>query len=64
MASTTGTSSNPVKNLGVAELKDAGVKSLGIGIAATVTVFAVQAAVVAGKALIANGKGLADSLKG
>lgn len=57
------TSNNPVKNLGLNELKDAGVKSLGIGIAATVTVFAVQAAVVAGKALLANGKDLADSLK-
>ena len=63
MATTTGNSNNPVKNLGVAELKDAGIKSLGIGIAATVTVFAVQAAVVAGKALLANGKDLADSLK-
>lgn len=64
MASTTGsTSNNPVKNLGLSELKDAGIKSLGIGIAATVTVFAVQAAVVAGKALLANGKDLADSLK-
>lgn len=62
MASTTG-STNPVKNLGVSELKDAGIKSLGIGIAATVTVFAVQAAVVAGKALLAGGKGLAESLK-
>lgn len=54
---------NPVKSLGLTELKDAGIKSLGIGIAATVTVFAVQAAVVAGKALLANGKDLADSLK-
>lgn len=62
MAATTNTT-NPVKNLGVSELKDAGIKSLGIGIAATVTVFAVQAAVVAGKALLAGGKDLADSLK-
>ena len=62
MAATTNTT-NPVKNLGVSELKDAGIKSLGIGIAATVTVFAVQAAVVAGKTLLAGGKDLADSLK-
>lgn len=62
MASTTGTT-NPVKNLGIAELKDAGIKSIGIGIAATVTVFAVQAAVVAGKSLLAGGRGVADSLK-
>ena len=62
MAGTANT--NPVKNLGLAELKDAGIKSLGIGIAATVTVFAVQAAVVAGKALLNGSKGVADSLKG
>jgi hypothetical protein len=59
----TASSNNPVRNLGLPELKDAGIKSLGIGIAATVTVFAVQAAVVAGKALLANGKVVADSLK-
>lgn len=63
MASTTGNTNATVKNLGLPELKDAGIKSLGIGIAATVTVFAVQAAVVAGKALLAGGKDLADSLK-
>lgn len=62
MANTANTN-NPVRNLGLNELKDAGLKSLGIGIAATVTVFAVQAAVVAGKALVANGKGVASSLK-
>ena len=61
MASTT--TNNPAKNLGVAEIKDAGVKSLGIGIAATLTVFAVQVAVVAGKSLLTSSKGLADSLK-
>lgn len=63
MANTANTNNNPVRNLGLNELKDAGLKSLGIGIAATVTVFAVQAAVVAGKALVANGKGVASSLK-
>lgn len=63
MASNTTTSNSIVKGLGVAELKDAGVKSLQLGLAATVTVFAVQAAIVAGKVLLANGKGLADSLK-
>ena len=49
--------------LGVSELKGAGVTSLQLGLAATVTVFALQAAVIAGKVLIANGKGLATSLK-
>jgi len=67
MATSTGTSNttsnNPLKSLGLPELKDAGIKSIGVGIAATVTVFAVQAAVVAGKALLTGGKELADSLK-
>lgn len=62
MASTTSNTIN-VKSLGIAELKEAGVKSVQLGLAATVTVFAIQAAVVAGKVLLANGKGLADSLK-
>lgn len=57
------TNSVPIKILGIAELKKAGVTSLQLGIAATVTVFAVQAAVVAGKILISEGKGLANSLK-
>lgn len=53
-----------VKNLGLGELKDAGVKSAQIALAAGITVFAVQAAVTAGKALVANSKSLANGLKG
>ena len=55
--------SKSTNNLGLPEIKDAGIKSLGIGIAATLAVFAVQVAVVSGKSLLASGKGLADSLK-
>lgn len=64
MATTNGTTTPSVSpGLGIAELKSAGIAAVGIGIAATVTVFAVQTAVVAGKALVANGKGLATTLK-
>lgn len=54
---------NVAKTLGVDALKDAGISSLQIGLAAGVTVFAIQAAVVAGKALLASGKVLAKGLK-
>ena len=51
------------KTLGLNELKLAGVSSVQFGLATTVTVFAVQAAVVAGKLLLTNGKALVGSLK-
>lgn len=49
--------------LKVSTLKDAGVKSLWIGLATGLGLFAVQAAVVAGKAVVADIKELGNSLK-
>ena len=50
-------------NLGLSELKDAGAKSIQVAIAAGVVAFAVQAAVKAGKSLLASGKSVANGLK-
>jgi hypothetical protein len=70
MANTTNTGGNPTQNttnsanaIKVSALRDAGVSSLVIGLATGMTLFAVQAAVVAGKAVIADVRNLADTLR-
>ena len=50
-------------NLGLSELKNAGTKSIQVALAAGVVAFAVQAAVTAGKSLLASGKSVAEGLK-
>lgn len=47
----------------VEPLKAAGVSSLAIGVGVGITALAVQVAVVSGKALIANAKDIAASLR-
>lgn len=54
---------NAVKNVSVSALKDAGLSSAQLALAAGVTVFAVQASLVAGKVVVANVKSLAASLR-
>ncbi|AWN03288.1 hypothetical protein PBI_CAMILLE_41 [Microbacterium phage Camille] len=57
------TPANTTPTNGLNSLKDAGASSIQIAIAAGVVAFAVQAAVTAGKSLVASGKGLAAGLK-
>lgn len=59
----TGNVTNSAAAIKVSALKDAGVSSLVIGLATGMTLFAVQAAVVAGKAVIADVRNLADTLR-
>lgn len=55
--------SNSANAIKLGALKDAGVSSLVIGLATGMTLFAVQAAVVAGKAVITDVRTLADTLR-
>ena len=63
-----GTSSTPAatnseSTLKLNNLKDAGVKSLWVGLATGLALFAVQTAVVAGKAVLKDTKDVVDNLK-
>lgn len=62
MAPTTN-SSNSAKAVQLKALQEAGKTSVWVGIAAGVAIFAVQAAVVAGKAVFLDGKAIVKSLK-
>lgn len=68
MANTTGgtpatNTTQSVLKAAVEPLKTAGVSSLAIGIGVGITALAVQVAVVSGKALVANTKAVAQSLR-
>lgn len=63
MTNVTPNNSNSNKALRLETLKDAGTNSLWIGLATGMAVFAIQAAVTAGKAVIADGKTVFQNLK-
>lgn len=60
---TTPSNSNSANTLRLDAIKEAGYTSLWVGLATGMTVFAVQAAVTAGKAVIADTKNIVKNLK-
>jgi hypothetical protein len=63
MATAPSNNSNSNKALRLESLKDAGVNSLWIGLATGMALFAIQTSVAAGKAVLADGKAIFQSLK-
>lgn len=63
MVASTPTSSNTSSALNTKTLTDAGKTSLALGLATGLAVFAVQAAVVAGKSVFVDGKNILSSIR-
>lgn len=63
MAATASNPSNTSSALNTKTLSDAGKTSLALGLATGLAVFAVQAAVVAGKSVFTDGKNILSSIR-